>query len=84
MIELADQMTKVLLPAIDEVVPDPKCYLNEGDFQEKNWQSVFYGVNYDKLLSIKNKYDPKHIFYATTGVDQDYYRIGEDHRLCKA
>lgn len=84
MVDLANKMTDVLLPTIDEVVPDPSCYLNEGDFQEPNWKSVFYGSNYEKLLSIKNKYDPKQMFYATTGVDQDYYKIGEDHRLCRA
>lgn len=84
MIDLADKMTNVLLPAIDAVVPEPHCYLNEGDFQEADWKSVFYGSNYKKLLSIKNKYDPNHLFYATTGVDQDYYKVGEDHRLCRA
>lgn len=84
MVDLADKMTDVLLPTIDEVVPDPKCYLNEGDFQEPDWQSVFYGANYERLAKIKNKYDPKHVLYATTGVEQDYYKIGDDHRLCKA
>lgn len=77
-------MTEVLLRTIDEVVPVPSCYLNEGDFQEPNWKSVFYGSKYEKLLGIKNKYDPKHLFYTTMGVDQDYHKIGEHHRLCRA
>ncbi|RMY17320.1 hypothetical protein D0867_06115 [Hortaea werneckii] len=80
----ADLMTTTLLPAIDEVVPNPRAYLSEGDFQEPDWQSVFYGENYDKLLSIKNKYDPSHLLYAKTAVGTEYYVEGEDHRLCRS
>lgn len=78
----ADLMTEVLLPAIDKVVLDPKCYLNEGDFQEPNWRSAFYGENYPRLLEIKQKYDPKMMLYATTGVGQEFWEVGEDYRLC--
>lgn len=80
----ADLMTTTLLPAIDEVVPNPRAYLGEGDFQEPNWQSVFYGENYDKLLSIKDKYDPSHLLYAKTAVGAEYYIEAEDHRLCRS
>ncbi|KAI7191553.1 FAD binding domain protein [Hortaea werneckii] len=84
MVAQADLMTRTLLPAIDEVVGNPQAYLNEGDFQEPNWQSVFYGENYDKLLSIKNKYDPSHLLYAKPAVGAEYYVEGEDHRLCRS
>ncbi|KAI7541127.1 hypothetical protein KC331_g8762, partial [Hortaea werneckii] len=80
----ADLMTTTLLPAIDEVVPNPRAYLGEGDFQEPDWQSVFYGENYDKLLSIKDKYDPSHLLYAKTAVGAEYYIEAEDHRLCRS
>lgn len=33
-------------------------YLNEADPEEADWQDVFFGANYDKLLMIKQKYDP--------------------------
>ncbi|KAK1248182.1 hypothetical protein MKX08_006402 [Trichoderma sp. CBMAI-0020] len=33
-------------------------YLNEADPDEPDWQHVFFGGNYDKLLAIKQKYDP--------------------------
>ncbi|GAB1730145.1 hypothetical protein NU195Hw_g7452t1 [Hortaea werneckii] len=84
MVAQADLMTNTLLPAIDNVVTGPHAYLNEGDLQEPNWQSVFYGENYDKLLSIKNKYDPSHLLYAKTAVGAEYYTEGEDHRLCRS
>lgn len=82
---LADLMTDELLPAIDAVVPSPpKAYLNEGDFQEPEWQEVFYGENYARLLDVKRKYDPSHLFYATTGVGQEFWVVEEDGRLCRA
>ncbi|KAI7696289.1 hypothetical protein KC322_g9832, partial [Hortaea werneckii] len=84
MVAQADRMTNTLLPAIDNVVSNPHAYLNEGDFQEPNWQSVFYGENYDELLSIKNKYDPSHLLYAKTAVGAEYYTEDEDHRLCRS
>ncbi|KAF4549103.1 FAD-binding domain-containing protein 2 [Elsinoe fawcettii] len=84
MIELQDKMTNVLLPALDALTSKASCYLNEGDFREPNWQDVFYGDNYERLLSIKNKYDPNHIFYATTAVGSEYWEVQPDKRLCRA
>ncbi|KIJ42536.1 hypothetical protein M422DRAFT_170983 [Sphaerobolus stellatus SS14] len=37
------------------------AYMNEADVYEENWQEAFFGSNYDKLLAIKNKYDPNHL-----------------------
>lgn len=34
------------------------AYLNEADPDEPDWQNVFFGENYDKLLAIKQKWDP--------------------------
>lgn len=84
MVASADLMTNSLLPAIDAAVTSPpRAYMNEGDFQEPDWQSVFFGDNYDKLLSIKNKYDPSHLFYAVTAVGSEFYKVADDHRLCR-
>ncbi|UKZ53296.1 hypothetical protein TrVGV298_007088 [Trichoderma virens] len=33
-------------------------YMNEADPGEVDWQNLFFGENYDKLLAIKQKYDP--------------------------
>jgi hypothetical protein len=78
-------MTDVLIPQLAALTPNGSCYLNEGDFNQPDWQSVFYGSNYDKLLSIKNKYDPNHVFYAVTAVGSEYWvPQANDGRLCKA
>lgn len=33
-------------------------YRNYPDIQFKNWQEMYYGVNYTRLQQIKNRYDP--------------------------
>ncbi|KAH0129741.1 FAD/FMN-containing isoamyl alcohol oxidase MreA, partial [Aureobasidium melanogenum] len=84
MVANADKMTNLLIPKLAELTPNGSCYLNEGDFQQPNFQEVFYGKNYQKLSQIKDKYDPHHIFYATTAVGSDYWVPQKDGRLCKA
>lgn len=58
--------------------------LNKADFQDPDWKNNYYGVNYDRLLEIKNKYDPEHLFYALTAVGSDYWEMQPDGRLYKA
>jgi len=76
-------VTDVLLPPLEEITPGGGAYINEGDFRQPDWQRVFYGVNYDRLKSIKDKYDPWHVLYAVTGVGSEYWKETADHRLCK-
>jgi hypothetical protein len=40
------------------LTPGGSCYVNEGDWMEENWQQTFFGSNYDRLLQIKQRYDP--------------------------
>lgn len=77
-------MTDLLIPKLAALTPNGSCYLNEGDFQQPDFQSIFYGSNYDQLLAIKDKYDPNHMFYATTAVGSEYWEVQADKRLCKS
>ena len=81
----ADQnkITYDLIPKLAELTPDGGCYLAEGDFRQPDWKQVFYGPNYDKLASIKKKYDPNDMFYALTAVGSDAWLPDQDGRLCK-
>ncbi|KAK7612538.1 hypothetical protein IWX49DRAFT_585211 [Phyllosticta citricarpa] len=47
---------------IKKLTPGGGCYLNEADYGEEEWQQTFFGANYDKLLSIKRKWDPTSLF----------------------
>ncbi|KAI5252056.1 FAD binding domain protein [Aureobasidium subglaciale] len=84
MVANKDKMTNLFIPKLAELTPNGSCYLNEGDFQQPNFQEVFYGKNYQKLSEIKDKYDPHHVFYATTAVGSEYWEPQEDGRLCRA
>lgn len=55
--------------------------MNEADPFEPNFQKEFFGVNYDRLLEIKKKYDPDQIFYAITAVGSDKWVERKDGRL---
>jgi hypothetical protein len=83
-IELANKMTNELLPMIEAITPNGSAYMNECDFQQPNFQQVLYGVNYESLLKVKDKYDPDQIFYAITAVGSErWYQDGErGGRLC--
>ncbi len=46
-------------------------YFSESDYFEKNWQESFWGSNYKRLSSIKEKYDPEGLFYIHHGVGSE-------------
>lgn len=76
-------VTDVLVPALAELTPGGAAYLNEADINQPNWQQVFYGDNYPRLLSIKRKYDPESIFWGPTTVGSEGWEVSADGRLCK-
>ena len=49
---------------IKSLAPNAGTYANEADYFQDNWQYAFYGTHYQKLLKIKNKYDPNGLFYC--------------------
>ncbi|KAH8800657.1 hypothetical protein F5884DRAFT_713644, partial [Xylogone sp. PMI_703] len=46
------------LEPIKDILPVQAAYTNEADPGEPNWQEVFYGEDYDRLLQVKRQYDP--------------------------
>jgi hypothetical protein len=77
-------MTDVLLPVIDKLQPgQTAAYLNEGDYREPKWQSVFYGSSYSRLSKIKKKYDPENFLWARTAVGSEAWVERQDKRLCR-
>lgn len=77
------KMTDVIQPIVNAATPGSGSYVNEADFNTRNFQSEFWGGNYDKLLSIKRKWDPSGLFYATVGVDSEAWSIQSDGRMCR-
>ncbi|KAH8203206.1 hypothetical protein TruAng_002611 [Truncatella angustata] len=78
-------LADIWVPAIEAATPNSGNYLNEIDSLYKgDWKKELYGVNYPKLLKIKNKYDPHHIFYAKTAVGSESWTQDSVGRLCQA
>ena len=56
-------MTDVETPILAALETDMGAYMNEADLNEGRWQEVFWGLeNYDRLLSIKAKWDAEELF----------------------
>ncbi|KAL9619780.1 MAG: hypothetical protein Q9160_005616 [Pyrenula sp. 1 TL-2023] len=78
-------LVNTLIPGLENVTPGSGAYLNELDAQWKgDWKRDLYGDNYPRLLDVKNKYDPDHIFYAQTAVGSDFWAVDDNGRLCEA
>ncbi|KAF5667299.1 putative isoamyl alcohol oxidase [Fusarium heterosporum] len=78
------RITDEIQPVIEAATPGAGAYINEADFQQRDWKETFYGANYDKLLKIKKKYDPKNFFYATVAVDSDAWNVAKDGHMCRS
>lgn len=72
-------------------VTDETACGGQADILEPDFQHSFWGVNYGRLLSIKQQRDPSHLFYATTGVGSESWVVEtadglptQDGKLCRA
>lgn len=82
--EREKQLTTSITPKLTAVTPNSGTYMNEADFHLASWKQDFYGQNYAKLRAIKTKYDPGNLFYATTAVGSDAWKVADDGRMCRA
>ncbi|HXZ21087.1 MAG TPA: FAD-binding oxidoreductase [Candidatus Acidoferrales bacterium] len=53
------------------VAPNGGAYVSESDFFESDWQHSYWGANYQRLASIKKKYDPAGLFFVHNGVGSE-------------
>ena len=57
--------------AMDElltVAPNAGSYVSESDYFLKQWQTAFWGDNYQRLAQVKRRYDPDGLFFTHHGV----------------
>ena len=76
---LADKISKDM-KRFRELAPNSGTYDNEADYFQKNWQTVFWGDNYAKLLKIKKIYDPTGLLYCHHCVGSEEWSKGG---MCK-
>jgi hypothetical protein len=84
MLAQKEYLLDVILPTLERATPGSGYYLNELDAQYKgDWKKEIYGVNYPRLLGIKQKYDPDSILYGYTAVGSDFWTTDSSGRMCK-
>jgi hypothetical protein len=66
-----DVLANEITPGLMAITPGSGTYLNEGNFNQPDWQQQYYGDNYQRLLEIKKTYDPESFFYATEAVGSE-------------
>jgi hypothetical protein len=62
--------------AMDELrglIPHFASYPPESNYFEPNWQQSFWGSNYERLLTVKAKYDPDGLFFMHHGVGSEHW-----------
>jgi hypothetical protein len=62
--------------------PSTGAYFNEADSYELDWQQSFFGSNYARLKSIKEKYDPENLLWCRRCVGSEALLEQPDGRLC--
>ncbi len=53
------------------VAPNGGAYVSESNYFEKDWQNAYWGSNYPRLRSVKNKYDQAGLFSVHNGVGSE-------------
>ncbi|KAJ6449943.1 hypothetical protein C8R45DRAFT_1044163 [Mycena sanguinolenta] len=79
-----DRITRQFIPQLKQLTPGSGSYNNEADFQDPDFKQAFWGANYNKLLTIKDKWDPDQLLYGSINVGGDRWKETEGGRLCKA
>lgn len=64
-----------------DLTPGGGTYMSESDYLEPNFQWSFFGSHYPRLLEIKQRYDPYHLFYAHTGVGSEFFEVRTESGL---
>ncbi|KAH9896260.1 putative isoamyl alcohol oxidase [Xylariomycetidae sp. FL2044] len=77
-------MVDDLVPALEAATPGGAIYVNEVDpLYRGDWKVEGYGDKYEKLLAIKDKYDPDGIFWAPLSVGSDRFTVDNEGRVCR-
>ncbi|CAI6339371.1 unnamed protein product [Periconia digitata] len=73
-----------------DISPGAGAYLAEADRLEPNFGQAFWGDKYDKLVELKRKLDPYDVFFATTSVGSERWKVhsvdglpNENGKLCR-
>jgi hypothetical protein len=63
------------------VAPDAGSYVSESNYFNSAWSRAFWGTNYEKLRSVKKRYDPDGLFFVHHGVASEEWSADGFTRL---
>lgn len=64
-----------------KAAPGAGSYLSEGDYFDPDWKRSYWGPNYERLASVKRRYDPDGLFFTHHGVGSDEWSADGFTRL---
>ncbi|KAK7430392.1 hypothetical protein QQZ08_003140 [Neonectria magnoliae] len=88
----SDKLTFDWLAKWRAITPGSGAYMSESDYIEPNFQQSFWGSNYEMALTLKEKWDPRELFYATNAVGSEKWELqakifgnmpSQNSRLCR-
>ncbi|KAL5601501.1 hypothetical protein BROUX41_002521 [Berkeleyomyces rouxiae] len=89
---ISDKVTNKWTASWRDISPGAGAYMSEADYNEPNFQQSFWGTNYAKALTLKEKYDPRDVFYAHHAVGSEKWKMSDtvldnldaqDSKLCR-
>jgi FAD/FMN-containing dehydrogenase len=72
-----------LSPLLTDVAPDSASYSNEADIFMEGWHGEMYGPSWDRLLEVKERYDPECFFYSAHTPGADLWQVDGSGRMCR-
>lgn len=54
-----------------KIAPDAGSYVSESNYFNAAWQQAYWGTNYARLRTVKDKYDPDGLFFVHHGVGSE-------------
>ncbi|BCS26965.1 uncharacterized protein APUU_60013S [Aspergillus puulaauensis] len=70
--------------ALRQLAPDSGVYYNEANSWEPDWQWAFWGPNYARARSVKQKYDPDSLLWCHHCVGSELFEQQRNGSLCAA
>ncbi|KAF2454169.1 FAD binding domain protein [Lineolata rhizophorae] len=80
---IKDDITFNKTHALRQLSPGSGAYFNEADPAEPDWQYTFFGQNYARLRTVKERYDPEGLLWCYSCVGSEEWVDREDMRLCR-
>ena len=54
-----------------KIVPNAGSYVSERNYFNSEWQRAYWGRNYERLRSVKQRYDSSGLFFVHHGVGSE-------------